>query len=130
MIHLTYGELLHVARRAVAPDVVVRDAGLLGSALARPRASVLGADAYPTLEEKAAALVHSLVNNHGLVDGNKRLGLAGLIAFLGLNGRRLTMTEDGAYDFIVQIAEGVLDDVETIAECLVQHTAPRRVRRA
>jgi len=64
------------------------------------------------------------------VDGNKRLGLAGLIAFLGLNGRRLTMTEDGAYDFIVQIAEGVLDDVETIAECLVQHTAPRRVRRA
>ena len=73
MIHLTYGELLHVARRAVAPDVVVRDAGLLESALARPRASVLGADAYPTLEEKAAALVHSLVNNHGLVVGSRWL---------------------------------------------------------
>ena len=116
MIYLRYDELLYVAERAIAPDVVVRDHGLLESALARPQASVFGRDAYPTLMLKAAALTHSLVRNHGLVDGNKRLGLSGLIAFLGLNGRRLTWTNDEAYEFIVKIASGALDEVSEIAE--------------
>jgi death-on-curing protein len=129
VIYLTYDEVLHVARRAIEGDVVVRDAGLLESASARPRSSVFGRDAYPDLETKAAALVHSLVNNHGLVDGNKRLGLACLIAFLGINGRRLTLSQDGAYDLIVAIADGSMFDVETIAQCLVRHTAERRVSR-
>lgn len=125
MIHLTFDEMLRVARRAIDADVLVRDAGLLESAIVRPRTSVMGADAYPTLDLKAAALVHSLVTNHALVDGNERLGLAGLITFLGVNGRRLTMTEDAAYDFIVEIADGRLDDVETIARCIAAHTAAR-----
>ena len=116
MIYLRYDELLYIAERAIAPDVVVRDHGLLESALARPQASVFGRDAYPTLMLKAAALTHSLVRNHGLVDGNKRLGLSGLIAFLGLNGMRLTWTNDEAYEFIVKIASGALDEVSEIAE--------------
>lgn len=128
MIHLTFDEMLRVARRAIDAEVVVRDAGLLESALVRPRTSVMGADAYPTLELKAAALVHSLVGNHALVDGNKRLGLAGLVAFLGVNGRRLRMTNDGAYDFIVAIADGSLDDVETIADCISSNSGPRPTR--
>lgn len=69
--------------------------------------------------------MHSLVTNHALVDGNERLGLAGLITFLGVNGRRLTMTEDAAYDVIVEIADGRLDDVETIARCIAAHSAAR-----
>ena len=116
MIYLRYDELLYIAERAIGPDVVVRDHGLLESALARPQASVFGRDAYPTLMLKAAALTHSLVRNHGLVDGNKRLGLSGLIAFLGLNGMRLTWTNDEAYEFIVEIASGGLDEVSEIAE--------------
>lgn len=60
----------------------------LQSAAARPSATAFGVDAYATLEEKAAALTHSLARNRALVDGNTRLSLAGLIAFLGLNGRR------------------------------------------
>ncbi|KQO11816.1 death-on-curing protein [Agreia sp. Leaf244] len=116
MIYLRYEELIYIAERAIGPDVVVRDHGLLESALARPQASVFGRDAYPTLMLKAAALTHSLVRNHGLVDGNKRLGLSGLIAFLGLNGMRLTWTNDEAYEFIVEIASGGLDEVSEIAE--------------
>lgn len=116
MIYLRYEELIYIAERAIGPDVVVRDHGLLESALARPQASVFGRDAYPTLMLKAAALTHSLVRNHGLVDGNKRLGLSGLIAFLGLNGIRLTWTNDEAYEFIVEIASGGLDEVSEIAE--------------
>lgn len=70
MIHLTLDEALHVARRTVGDDVVVRDAGLLEAALARPATTVDSRDAYPSVVEKGAALVHSAVRNHALVDGN------------------------------------------------------------
>lgn len=74
--------------------MLVRDSGLLPAALARPQASAFGADAYATLNEKAAALLHSLARNHALVDGNKRRALASTIALIGINGRRLTITHD------------------------------------
>ncbi len=115
MIYLRYAELLHVAERAIGEPPVVRDAGLLEAALARPRATVFGSDAYGSLEDKAAALIHSVARNHALIDGNKRLALASLIAFLGVNGRKLTMTNDEAYDFIIAIAAGDLNDVTAIA---------------
>jgi death-on-curing protein len=124
VIHLDLDDLLHVAARALGHDADVRDYGLLEAAMARPRATAFGRDAYPDLEQKAAALVHSLVGNHALVDGNKRLGLAGLIAFLGVNGRRLTLTNDEAFTFIVDLAEGRLDDVPAIAAVLTAATAP------
>lgn len=126
MIYLTLPELLHVAERTLGPGVPVRDHGLLESALARPRATAFGADAYEGLEEKAAAMLHSLARNHALVDGNKRLALAGTIAFLGLNGRRLTLTNDEAYTLVMDVASGELDDVSHIAECLRQGSEPRR----
>jgi death-on-curing protein len=117
-------ELLHVAERVLG-EVQVRDHGLLESALARPKASVFGADAYPSLDAKAGALVHSLARNHALVDGNKRLALAGLIAFYGLNGRRLTLSNDEAHDLIIAIASGELDEVPAIAERLAAGTEDR-----
>lgn len=116
MIHLTLDELLHVAERTLGTRPAVRDPGLLESALARPRATAFGRDAYPELADKAAAFVHSLVRNHALIDGNKRLGLMGLIVFLGVNGYHLAWSNDEAYDFIVEIAEGALDEVPEIAE--------------
>ena len=118
MIHLTIDEALHIARRTLGDGVALRDVGLLEAAVARPAASVGGRDAYPTLVEKAAALVHSVVRNHALVDGDKRLGLMLLIVFLGVNGRRLSASNDQAHDFIVLIADGRLDAVGDVAEAL------------
>ena len=118
MIFLDLEDLLHVAERATGGSVGVRDIGLLESAAARPRASAFGADAYATLHDKAAALLHSIVRNHALVDGNKRLGLAAVIAFYGVNGRRLTMTNDEAYDVVTAVASGNVEDVAQIARPL------------
>ena len=117
MIYLDLTELLHVAERTLG-QAEVRDAGLLESTLARPRATAFGQDAYPDLEHKAAALTQSITKNHALIDGNKRLALAALIAFLGVNGYRLTFTNDAAYDFIIDIASGTLDQVDAIASVL------------
>lgn len=128
MIYLTAVELLHVAERALGGEPKVRDHGLLESAAARPRATAFGADAYPGLDAKAAALLHSLARNHALVDGNKRLALAGVIAFYGVNGRRLTLTNDEAYDLIMNVASGQLDSVDEIAARLRTATEERRQR--
>ncbi len=118
---LDLDDVLHIARRVVG-DVLVRDVGLLESAVARPSASAFGEDAYPSLHDKAAALVHSIARNHALVDGNKRLSLGCLIAMLGLNGERLTLDNDGAHDLIVAIADGTLDDIAEIAARLDEST--------
>jgi death on curing protein len=125
VIYLDVEDLLHIAERTLG-NVEMRDLGLLESAAARPQASAFGEDAYPSILEKVAALIHSIDRNHALVDGNKRLALAGGIAFLGVNGLRLTMSNDEAYDLIIAIATGELDEVPAIAQALGQHTAPRR----
>lgn len=118
MIFLDLDELLYVAVRTLGAEPEVRDLGLLESALARPQASAFGQDAYPTIHEKAAALLHSVARNHALVDGNKRLALAAAIAFYGINGMRLTLTNDEAYDLVIGVASGKLDEVRTIASVL------------
>lgn len=115
MIYLNADDLLYVAERATGEPVELRDAGLLESAAGRPQATAFGQDAYPTLHEKAAALLHSLARNHPLVDGNKRLALAATLTFLRVNGWRPTLDNDAAYDLIVAVATGALDDVEPIA---------------
>jgi death on curing protein len=126
VIYLTLAELLYVAERTLGRDYAVRDYGLLEAAAARPRATVFGQDAYPDLDAKAAALHHSVARNHALIDGNKRLALAAVIAFYGLNGRRLTMTNDAAYDLVIGVAAGDLDSVDEIAAMLRGATRPAR----
>ena len=125
MIYLDLNDLLHVAG-TVLPSVDVRDVGLLESSLARPQASAFGSDAYPELHTKTAALLHSVASNHGLVDGNKRLALAATIAFLGINGWRLTLTNDEAYELVIAVASGELDDLQAIADSLRSGSQPRR----
>ena len=122
MIYLTLPELLYIAERAVGQEPAVRDYGLLEAAAARPQATAFGADAYPGLDAKAAALLHSLARSHALIDGNKRLALAATIAFYGVNGRRLTLTNDEAYDLIIEVATGQLDTVDEIAALLSRAT--------
>jgi death-on-curing protein len=122
VIHLDLDDLLYVAARTLG-EVQVRDAGLLESALARPRSSAFGEDIYPSIHGKAAALQHSVARNHALVDGNKRLALAATIAFYGLNGFRLTLSNDEAYDLVIAVASGELDDVDVMTSRLESATA-------
>ena len=125
MIFLDLEDLLYVAERALGIPAVVRDHGLLESALGRPQATAFGEDAYPGIHQKAAAMLHSLARNHALVDGNKRLALAATIAFYGMNGMRLTLSNDEAYELVMSVAKGELDDVPAIAARLDRGTAPR-----
>jgi death-on-curing protein len=118
VIYLDLEDLLYVAERTLGAEPAVRDHGLLESALARPQASAFGREAYAGIHQKAAALLHSIARNHALVDGNKRLALAATIAFLGLNGYRLTLTNDEAYALVISVAAGELDQVERIAAAL------------
>jgi death-on-curing protein len=125
VIYLTLPEQVYIAERATGGEVAIRDVGLLQAAAARPQASAFGADAYADLDAKAAALLHSLARNHALVDGNKRLALGAVIAFYGVNGRRLNLTNNAAYDLIIQVATGDLDSVDEIAAILAKSTDPR-----
>ena len=112
--------------RAIGWSVLDEELPRYAEALARPRARPFGKDAYQDLDAKAAALLHSIARNHALIDGNKRLALAAVIAFHGLNGRRLTLTNDAAYDLIISVASGQLDTVDAIAAVLQTATGPRK----
>ena len=111
---LTVDDLLEIAS-GVLDEVAVRDAGLLAAAVGRPRVTVLGADAYPSFEDKAAALLHSLVRNHAFVDGNKRVAWSAARIFCLLNGRDLTYTVDEAEAMIIAAAAGTLDVADIAA---------------
>lgn len=119
--YLSVEDLLEIAEGVIG-HVVVRDAGLLAAAAARPRITVFGDDAYATFEDKAAALLHSLVRNHALVDGNKRLAWSAARVFCLLNGRDLTYTVDEAEDLMLSAASGQLD-VPQISAWIVAHLA-------
>ena len=115
MSHVEYldlEDLLHLVRLlGVGP---VRDIGLLDSAVARPRSSAFGEDAYSSVSLKAAALLHSITNNHALVDGNKRLAWLATTVFLDLNGLAPDLTDDEAFALVWEIASTALD-VDAIA---------------
>ncbi|MFJ3983174.1 type II toxin-antitoxin system death-on-curing family toxin [Streptomyces fungicidicus] len=109
MHYLTLPELLNLAKRL--GEDVVRDYGLLDSALARPQSSVFGQDAYPDVWQKAAALMESLARNRALVDGNKRLAWYATWVFLHMNGHPLDpdFDVDEAEQFVLDVCQGALD---------------------
>lgn len=115
MRFLDRADLTAVGAYVLEGPMQVRDWGLLESALARPQTTVFGEDAYPSVWEKAAALMHSLVRNHALVDGNKRLGFTAGVLLLRRNGIDLHFEEDEAYDLVIAVAEGRLDVPEIAA---------------
>lgn len=123
---LTIDDLYRFAEHFNGNPDSVADHGLLAAAVARPQASVFGEDAYPTLSAKAAALLHSLITNHALVDGNKRTGMAAMLSFYAINGVRLTATQDELFHLAVAVADGTLRDVPKIAERLASWELPRR----
>ncbi len=116
-----YLELEDVLRQVNRLGFDVRDVGLLESALARPRATAFGDDAYGSLWTKAAAMCQSIDNNQSLVDGNKRLAWLVTKVFLALNGQRLVATADDGERFMLDVvaAHGTL---EPIALWLREHS--------
>ncbi|MFD4291787.1 type II toxin-antitoxin system death-on-curing family toxin [Rhodococcus sp. NPDC058505] len=101
--------------------LLVRDVGLLDAAAHRPASTVFGDDAYPDVHTKAAALVQSIVRNHALVDGNKRLCWVAAYVFYALNGLHLDAPEDSAYDLVIDASTGAVD-LDTIAATLTGWT--------
>lgn len=124
MIYLTEADILIVAD-VVVDEVLVRDQGLISAAVGRPASSAFGEDAYPDLDTKAAALLQSLARNHPFVDGNKRVSWAATGAFLWMNGWRLTLSNDEAYDLVMAVATGELEGVSEIAAVLRAGSEPR-----
>jgi death on curing protein len=113
--YLDVDDLLMLAALLFGGPPAVRDAGLLGSAVARPKATAFGDDAYTDIWTKAAALLQSMVKNHALVDGNKRLGWLATAVFLELNGVAAhRMSNDNVYGLVMDVAAGH-DEVADIA---------------
>jgi len=124
--YLDLDDILELGRRLLGDPVPVRDMGLLGSAVARPQTTVFGQDAYPDIWTKAAALLQSIVNNHALIDGNKRLGWLATAVFLELNEASVAhAANDDVYDFVIDIAANNLA-LELIAEGLIRLGASPR----
>lgn len=118
-IYLEVEDLVRLAELLLGDPAPICDLGLLGLAAARPRTTAFGEDAYPDVWTKAAALLHLLVNNHPLMDGNKRLGWLATAVFLELNDESvLAASNDDVYQLVIDIAAGDVQ-VEDIASRLV-----------
>jgi death-on-curing protein len=104
-VYLEADDLVALATSLLGHPAPVRDLGLLSAAAARPQSTVFGDDAYPDLWTKAAALLHSVVKGHALVDGNKRLGWLACAVFLELNGVDATAaSNDEVYEHVMDVA--------------------------
>jgi death-on-curing protein len=102
----------------------IRDVGLLASALARPATTVMGAEAYPDLGMKAAALLESVARFHPLLDGNKRTAWTLMVLLLWVNGYRHDFTTDQGFELVVGVAAGTTD-LPDAAGLISQHMVPR-----
>jgi death-on-curing protein len=124
--YVTLQQSFQVIERVLGADPfdVMRDTVLLESALGRPLATAFGRDAYPDLYSKAAALLHSMLRNHPLLDGNKRTGWVVCVLFFELNGYAQRYDEDAAFDFILAVASGEIRDIPAMAQRLATWFTP------
>jgi death on curing protein len=124
MIYLTAEQVLFIHARLISEtggEHGVRDLSLLLSALARPQATFEGQDLYPDLFSKAAALLESLIGNHGFLDGNKRTAITSVGLFLRINGYRLTADNQQLEIFTLQCAQHLVS-LDQIAIWLKNHS--------
>ncbi|MCM0614607.1 Fic family protein [Paenarthrobacter sp. TYUT067] len=103
----------------------IRDVGLLASALARPATTVMGAEAYPDLAIKAAALLESVARFRPLIDGNKRTAWTLMVLLLWINGYKHDFTTEKGFELVVGVAAGAIELRDSSAE-ISQHLVPRR----
>jgi death-on-curing protein len=90
----------------------LRDHKALEAALSRPFTTFDGKDLYPSIIEKSAALVESLVKNHAFIDGNKRIGYVMMRFYLLENGFEITASQKEKYSFIIDISKGKLSFIQ------------------
>ena len=121
--YLTLDDVLAAAEAHLGRPAEIGDYGLLESAVARPQASAFGEDAYPTLHEKAAALLQSLAANRALIDVNKRTAFVATALFYELNGHRVRVSaEDELFDLMIAVATRAVETVADIARRLAELT--------
>lgn len=124
--YLDLDDLVTLATALLGDPPPMRDIGLLGSAVARPQTTAFGVDAYPEIWTKAAALLHSIVKNHALIDGNKRLGWLATAVFLELNDHSVADADnDAVYELVIDVA-GSDQSIEHIAAALQTLTRATR----
>ncbi|MCU0392588.1 MAG: type II toxin-antitoxin system death-on-curing family toxin [Thermoflexibacter sp.] len=92
----------------------VRDEGLLKSAIERPFSGFGETEFYPTPEEKAGAILESIVKNHPFIDGNKRTGYVLMRLTLMQFGKDITATQDEKYSFVIEVASGQIEFQEIV----------------
>lgn len=127
--YLTASDLYNINDEITGGHTFVRDAHLLQSAAARPKIQLFGQAQFPTLRDKAAALLHSLAYHHLFVDGNKRTAIQAVTAFLQLNGYEITWTYESEYPFVLEVAQGK-HDVTVIALWLERYMRPASSQQA
>ena len=121
---LSVDDLIDINAAVLDGAAMVRDAGLVSSAAVRPETYAFGVEAYPTVDEKAAALLHSVICNHAFVDGNKRTAWVATRVLLALHGKRPGLTEDQAYELVIRIATSCSQiEVKEIAAALAVTSA-------
>jgi len=121
--YLDLEDLIELTILLLGEPAPIRDIGLLGSAAARPQTTAFGEDAYSDLFTKSAALLQSILKNHALIDGNKRLGWLATAVFLELNGQSPSkLSNDFVYDLVYAVASGDLT-IDEIAALLSQALA-------
>lgn len=116
--YLTASELYAINDAVTDGETLIRDVHLLQSAVARPAIHLFGQAQFPTVIDKAAALLHSLAYHHLFMDGNKRTAVRAVTQFLELNGYVATWSVESEYPFVLEVAQGK-HDVEAIARWLV-----------
>lgn len=90
-------------------ELKIRDRERLEAAVARPASSAFGQDAYPSLQEKVSAMMHSVARNHPFTDGNKRTAIMATIYMLNVNGYDVTWDAHDALEIILNLTEGKID---------------------
>ncbi|MGW3831325.1 type II toxin-antitoxin system death-on-curing family toxin [Streptomyces microflavus] len=118
-VYLSSEDVLVIAGYACDDmQIVVRDAGLLESAVHRPSAAMFGEEAYPDLIDKAAALLQSLAGNRSFFDGNKRTAWLSCVTFLAMNAVDLRPDIDAAERLVIDVATGEADEIKVISQGL------------
>lgn len=121
--YLTVSDLYNINYEVTEGETAIRDVHLLSSAAARPAISLFGQPQFPTLLEKAAALIHSLAYHHLFIDGNKRTAVRAVTLFLEMNGHTVAWDYQAEYPFILEVAQGKCE-IPEIAAWLVQYVKP------
>jgi death-on-curing protein len=121
--YLTASELYEINVQILDGDTLVRDLNLLNSAARRPLLSFYGEPQFPTIIDKAAAMMESLAYHHVFMDGNKRTAIRAVALFLEYNGYHPTWAAGDAYAFALQVAQGHVE-LAAISDWIASHSQP------